>query len=206
MNPIIMIVSCERDRERGFNMTPRSTYLNRWGHLIRHQFLLGRPSAPWATDECAVDTGDHYEAVWQKSNAACKLLLGSSFTHMLLCDVDTYVVIPRLLEATRDPCIDYMGYRCDEGHAGQGHGIWLSRRACAALVQDPAGSNHFDWHAGQVLPKYGIHLTENPEFLGAMPKTWKDSGITAHLGRGTGNWNPTWMHNAHDLIMAEGIC
>lgn len=205
MNPFLAIISCEHDQKRGCHDAIRETYLRAVDHQFPHMFFLGAGVTPQGPDEMQTDAGDGYNHTYQKNNAIVRCFLASGYTHLITGDVDTYFVLPRLLAAGLDEH-DYVGRRCDEGHAGGGYGYVLSRRAAEVLwAHPPKGTEAYnDLGIGMKLQEYGVHLwARNDLFLPAVPFSWAGDAVAAHLGRGTGTWNPQWMRDCHTQFLEQ---
>lgn len=199
---MLAIVSCERDRERGCHDAIRETYLR--DIKTPHIFFMGRGSKPSLTDEVALDVGDTYQELWRKSNAILEWAMRHGIDNVFMCDVDTYVRVPRMIDVCSGS--DYAGWLCkNEQHAGQGHGIWFGREAVRILIENPCTKGgYWDLYAGGLLRSKGVELQHSPLFLPKMPEPGEDM-ITAHLGRGTGNWNPQWMRDCHAIVSHEPV-
>lgn len=92
--------------------------------------------------------------------------------YAFICDVDTYVD-PKALLVNKPIDKDYVGFRCDEGHAAGGHGYWLSNRACRLLWEANPTTGYADMWVYNVLRQRGIELHHDPRY--------GDGTITMHL-------------------------
>jgi hypothetical protein len=207
MRVMFAIISCEKDRARGCHDAIRETYMGNTPHV----FFVGETltSFTLCQDEVALrGTNDGYHYTYQKNNAIFQRMRILGYDFLFTCDVDTYVVIPRLLACGFEQH-DYVGRRCDEGHAGGGYGYWLSRRAVEILASDPPNGTaaYNDLGIGMKLRDHGVFVhPRNDIFLSECPTTWLGNAVTAHLGRGTGNWNPQWMRDCHKLFQETTSC
>jgi hypothetical protein len=192
---MVAVISCEKDRQRGCHAAIRETWLNGRASPA-HVFFVGagKCEAALAADEIAFDVPDDYANHHQKANAILEWAQRHNYSAVFMCDVDTYVRLPDVIDVCSG--YEYIGYRCDEGHAAGGHGIWLGSTAMHWLVLHPCPGGHFDLYAGLLLANKGIHIHHNSFFLGQMPKPG-ETFLTAHLGRGTGNYDPQWMRDCH---------
>lgn len=186
---IIMINSCARDRD--CHDAIRET----WGKDIMHRFVLGRGNTDPAPDELIVDADDGYEQVWQKARRAIEWAYFEGHQRMFQCDVDTYVLASRLINLP--PEFDYIGYRCDEGHASGGAGYFLRKRAMRALLEQPWPPGWHDLTVGKLLADHHISLlAQNDRFVSGIPKDWTNI-VSAHLSPRTGAYTPDMMLACH---------
>ena len=192
------IISCGYDQKRGCHDVIRETY-GSW-EKIPCYFFVGENGVQIPEAECKFNVDDSYHGLYKKTTKVIEFAVWHDYDHIFLCDVDTYINVPNLLKSGFEK-YDYMGWRCDEGHAGQGHGMWLSNRACRYLAANPCQGGHFDLYAGTMLARHGITLKHDPRFLPFMPKPDEvPTFFSAHLGRGTGTYQPQWMRDCHGLV------
>ncbi len=205
MSIMFAIISCERDRLLGAHDAIRSTYMGKQPHM----FYMDAAAHPDKSDEITLpNTNGGYHFTWQRNNAIIRIMLACGYDYLFTCDVDTYVVVPRLL-AFPFGGHDYIGRRCDEGHAGGGCGYLLSRRAAEILSADPPDGTapYNDVGIGRKLWDHGVEVwPRNDLFAGGCPASWAGNAVTAHLGRGTGTWNPQWMYDCHQVFLETTKC
>ena len=232
MKPIILITSCERDRSNGRNAAVRETWIRTWGHLVEHRFILGSGCENPQDDEIIFNNvDDGYHGVDRKQREACRWALANGYDYAFQCDADTYVVVPRLLASGFEKH-DYIGYtisrpeHLEPYYAGGGCGYWLSARALQVLADasDESFCGWGDLWVGNCLLSADIHATHDERYWtdghyseaqgiqarwggeGAFPYcdegVWDIGIITAHLGRGTNQFDPQWMRECHESFLA----
>jgi hypothetical protein len=162
---------------------------------------MGGNAAPkWPDEAILMGVKDDYHHTYEKNNAIIRWALARGCNHLFTCDVDTYVVVPRLLACEFEEH-DYMGHRCDEGHAGGGYGYWLSRRAMEILRDDPPNGSaaYNDLGIGMKLLVHGIPVHHDPGF--------GDGFLTAHLGDSVNKvYDPQWMYQYHERFLESQKC
>jgi hypothetical protein len=153
-------------------------------------------------DEIQLAAGDGYNETYQKNNGIVRDFLRTDYTHLIMGDVDTYFCIERLLLCGFDTH-DYTGRRCAEGHAGGGNGYCLSRRAVEILRDHPLiGCSYNDLELGTILRDHGVHVWDRSDiFLSHIPTSWPVNAVSAHLGTGTGTWDPQRLIDFHSLAL-----
>lgn len=220
MKPMIFLTSCDRDRHNGRNDAARETWIKTWGHLVDYKFLIGRGAKDPRPDELFLDVSDAYDFVSSKCQAAYQWLDGRA-DYAFQADMDTYIVVPRLLTSGYKKH-DYLG--CITGgpppYAGGGCGYWLSRK-CYKMIAAKTEVNSIwsDLWNGNVLREAGVPFSHDLRYwtdahyrngilhggAGAFPYwqdgVWDDGWITAHLSRGTDRYEPLWMKECHELYL-----
>src|SRR5271165_4746364 len=201
MKVMFAVISCEADRARGCHDAIRNTY----GEGSERTFFMGDGATVQYPDEVALPgVNDGYHFTFSKNNAIITTMLDRGCDFLFTCDVDAYLVVPRLLRCGFEDH-DYVGRQCDEGHAGGGFGYFLSCKAATVLHADPpdGSANYNDMGIGFKLSEHGIKLWDRRDiFLDGCPTTWAGGKVaTAHLGRGTGTWDPQWMYDCHKLYL-----
>jgi hypothetical protein len=123
----------------------------------------------------------------------CWYAMKKLLDYVFICDVDTYVDVEMLYKY---PIYqhNYIGHRCDEGHASGGNGYWLSSYACWLLAMEEPPLGYADMWVGKTLEKHGVKLHHDPAY--------GNGEVTKHLGQGTGNYDPKWMYEEHDRRLA----
>lgn len=191
---IILINSCHRDRADGRQAVNKETWLSKW--KVPYKFVIGGGEAACG-DELIVDTEDGYQYMPDKHKAGFQWALDHGHDYAVQTCTDTYVHVPRLFLSNYG-AHDYIGYACEEGHASGGAGFCLNRRAMQAIVKAPIGGTGYgDLWVGQQLAKAGIKLHQDHRYWPHSDQTPPISFITAHLSRGTGNFDPQWMRDLH---------
>ena len=149
VRPLIAVKSCQRDSENGFNRAVRET----WGQDVKaadFRFFLGHEPAYSRWDEVYLGCPDDYNGLPYKTKAICEWAWGRDYTHVYLCDSDTFVMPERLLNSGFEN-YDYVGHfngprgipnvvygKCYSWASG-GSGYWLSRKAMQIVKDaDPA--------------------------------------------------------------------
>lgn len=124
MKPLLVLLSCRRDQENGFNDAIRETWLKSWGDQIDYRFFLGSGATQKFDDEIVLDCDDRYLCLPWKVGLGFQWAIRHGYTHAFKCDTDTYVHIPRLLKSdfARAP---YIGKVCRGWFASGGSGYWI---------------------------------------------------------------------------------
>jgi hypothetical protein len=144
---IIAVSSCKSDADGAHNAVIRRT----WGKLadglgIPYFFNVGGHTDESLvhnalTKEIRTNCPDSYEALGHKTIWNVQHALRGGYTHMFQCFTDTYISIPRLIEAYKfvegaNPALvgnfRFLGYATD--HACGGSGYWLNREAMEAVA------------------------------------------------------------------------
>jgi hypothetical protein len=220
IGPVILINSCKvcRDHEAFV----RATWLTEWHDYLPYKFLLGRGNTDPKDDELIFDVPDDYDGVPYKINAARRWATEQGFDFSFMCDLDTYIIVPRLLESDFETH-DYVGSMMHDdfrqcktrniGFAQGGAGYWLSPKSAAVIerseVQFPGG----DVHVGDNLCKAGIEFTHDQRYFtgGYRPVQSQDmrshpyppNVITIHLSiwYAKPKYKPEWMLDVHKLYL-----
>ena len=208
MKTLQLVLSCKRDRENGAQDACRETWLRSWGHLVDCRFLLGEGNLDPRPDELIVREPDDFNGCLYKQHQGYRWAYWSGYEHVFISSVDCYRILPRMLDTDyRDH--DYTGCQVvGEFYAG-GSGYWLSRNALEVLTSRPAYPDYCDRSDGITLLAAGIHLHPNTVYWGApgqvgapfdprTPGVWASNIAAINLGRGTGNYDPMWMHECHE--------
>jgi hypothetical protein len=178
---LVVTQSCQRDLENGRQNAIEETWLDRWGHLITHRFVLGGAlSFNGSFGNWYFPVPDHYDAVAFKCHAAMQQAREEGYTNVFYSDTDTFINVPKLLvsDYTRAP---YIGLRCDQGHASGGAGFWVSGPAIKVLAEAKPTSGFSDMWVADHLRRAGIGLDADNRYYGSPPKDRPKDLITAHL-------------------------
>lgn len=195
MRILILVVSCERDRQNGRQKAAEETWVKDWQHLVDIRFVLGEGATfPLTGFEMLSDAPDDYTSVPLKMQSARGWALEHQYDYVFQACVDTWINIPRLLKSGFE-AYDYVGYRCDEGHASGGAGFWLSAKALAVLANSNIHAGWDDLIVGQALAYNNILLHVDARYSPSEPRP--DDYITAHLSRGMDQFEPAWMYECH---------
>jgi hypothetical protein len=175
--PIIMIGSCERDRNNGYNDSIRNTWAKAWKHLIDYRFVLGKTCSNPKPDEIIVHSGDGYYDLPFKTREGHRWALDNGYDYVFQCFTDTYIIVPRLLKTDfrRYDCTGHMINHngsstnkclcgCDKStgeYPQGGAGYWLSPKASKVLIADTPGHPDDFWMSedlwvGNALRRGGI--------------------------------------------------
>lgn len=216
MKPIILIMSCKRDKENGNNQAIRDTWLKSWGGLIDYRFVLGDGNVQENEDEIIVSCDDRYLWLTEKVFEAYKWAASNNYTHTFKCDTDTYVHIPRLLKSDFSRA-DYIGHVCRNWYMAGGCGYWLGPKALSVITNRPLHIYHRaeDLNIGQYMKSNDISLTHDSRYTlwceqdlnkGKVCKTDNDI-ISIHLtyNQDSGGYNKDWMYAAHKITTGEII-
>lgn len=202
----ICVKSCHRDLEAGFHETIRST----WGKDVEAagielHFFVGadptqqstRRSWRYHRGEHVLDCADSYEALPYKTRRIAQWLGGKIYSHIFLCDVDTFVRANQLL-ATGFESYDYMGqflvgepggapfkysddhgaYANFRGWASGGFGYFLSRKAAEIVGETQPNVWAEDAYVGQALAPF----IDQHEIVSANVHL-KNRGATEHWSK-----------------------
>src|SRR5271166_6178561 len=140
----------------------------------------------WWTPEVMFFTGpmlgvhDCYARLPDKTKAICQWALEHNVSHLYKTDTDTYVHVPRLLEAPRH---DYAGYQLEgKCYASGGAGYWLSRKAMETVAAcDPSKFQFEDEMVGTVLLEAGITVHHDSRYALYEDVLPSNSIISRHL-------------------------
>ena len=195
MKVFLAIQSCDADRKNRRQDASLGTYLAGWPGMIDYRYFVGQGCENLRQDEVLVNAPDDYEYCAWKTRAAARFTLSVDADFMFHCTTDTYIVLPRLLAAI--PRVPYLGHLCDDGQASGGCGYWLGRSALERVAMAVPEISYEDLWVARTLGIYAVH---DPRYHNAQPfyDDWGRGVIAAHLGRGTGVFDPAWMYQAHD--------
>lgn len=207
MKLLIATISCLRDEQNGRNQGARDTWLKTWP-WVNHKLVVGGgfpEDSAIRADWLFAPIDDGYNHVFGKVKCAARYARKCEYDFLFVSDVDTYIVVPRLI-ACLDKAEQYNGYRCDEGHAAGGHGYLLGKYAIDKVADAPMCSGYQDLTTFHVLWEQMIALRHDARFAGCQPKNWEDGTIACHLGRGTDNFDPQWMRDCHERYLSHVQC
>lgn len=210
MKPLIAIKSCGRDAANGFNQAIRDT----WKKDARcdSYFFLGRTGSPQHADEVVLDCPDDYRGLPYKTKAICEWAWNKDYTHVFLCDTDTFVSPEKLLDSGFEN-YDYVGHfnsprgipnavygKCYSWASG-GSGYWLSREAMKLVAdsdQDStcpvSGVPCEDLLVGQVLgpliAQNAIIVSHDPRYSGEIARHYLSQSAER-------SFDPAWMYQQY---------
>lgn len=210
--PVILIISCQRDRDRAYNAAIRNT----WGKRseIPYVFFIGyTPCSVCLADEELVSVPDDRQHLTYKRQASIRWALDQDYTHFFCAFTDTYINTKRL----KNSCFenhDYTGQAFSSSviqcapFCDGGCGYWLSRKAGELVSASPIESAHDgeyeDSWIGSILEKRGIVPFHDTRY--SMGESWgntqqpvlaSNQNITCHLSRATNEYYPQWMYDAY---------
>lgn len=178
----ICVKSCHRDLDAGFHDVIRGTWAKEARWLGADLFFFvgedptlqsSRRSRRYVSGEVVVDCGDSYEDLPNKTRRIAYWATGKMFSHVFLCDVDTFVRPKQLLE-TGFESYDYAGqfltgepgcapfkYNDDRSvheecraWASGGFGYFLSKKACGIVADTHPNVWAEDMYVGQTLAPF----------------------------------------------------
>lgn len=213
MKLFIPIVSCWAHR---FTHDPvRQTWLQNC--QVDHAFILGAANGriPFS-DELSLPVGDTYDKLTEKALATIRYVYDAGYDFMLHVGRDTYVDVPRMLEAGLEQ-FDYAGncgcrsdslaYFCPlqafdkkrpYHYASGGAGSWLSRKAMRLILDSSIRHAADDLMFGWILGEAGIPLWSDWRFQKKGTALYSEDQFTLHLSRGPGKYHSVWMYHAHN--------
>ena len=217
MKPIILVGSCKRNQEAGCLDVIRKTWAR--NSALPYKFFLGRGCSTTHPDELVFDVMDGYFEQNPKHQAALQWALDQGYTHVFLCDDDTFIHTKRLaasgfkdadyrgnmMGTPRPP--DECGVEHDYCHGGCGY--WLSAKAMRVIVKaefDLSRADHRidDQWFGLVLRDAGILPEHDPRYSmgnsygkGEPPVLPTNDKISCHLSQTMGVYRPDWMSDAY---------
>lgn len=213
----ILVAICSHRAARGLCQTAaRETWLAQWGNLVDCRFLLGDGNDTPAADEWIFPVDDTYYGMPVKFTAMFQRALAEGYDYVFLIGIDTYVIIPRLLNVKLDGVVYAGGVNHDGGLSWVGGaGVWFGKSAIEVLARQVAGPQaHPDDWMGTVLKGAGIYPQEDlryvyvdqqgPAFPWDKPEAW-EGVVATHLGRGTGVYDPQWMYACHQGYLRAHI-
>jgi hypothetical protein len=229
MKALIGVMSCERDSANGCHDAIRRTWVTRMvpGELD-YKIFVGQGDRALAPDEERVDVPDGQPWLPEKVQEMRKWALEHGYEFMFKADRDTYLS-PRRLIASGFEKFDYVGHfpmHPQEGfipvvgdcrgfytYASGGCGYWQSKRAMEAMLAAPLDEKRLDnkgipaedlWVPNVLFP-LGILGYHNPRyhFKGDRLQLYGYDGITVHLSKRTGSYEPSWMDAAHAISLRD---
>lgn len=172
---LILIGSCERDRNNGYNQAVRDTWAKAWGYLIDYKFVLGSTCTNPKDDEIIVDAGDGYYDLPFKTRAGHKWAMEHGYDFTFQCFTDTYIIVPRMFspDFRRFDCTGHLirhapNCSCGCKHTTElypqgGAGYWLSPKASKVIINDTPGHPNDYWMSedlwvGNALRRGGLSI------------------------------------------------
>lgn len=160
MRYLIAVKGCERDALNGTYRVLRETWFD---HLPVTAFLFcGQSTHDLSGDEVRLPCPDDYMNLPTKTKHICRWMLERDYSHVFLCDTDTYVRVAELLKSGFQK-YDIAGWfngplgipKAVDGYwswLSGGNGYWLSRKAAEIVRDFPLGEEWAeDRMVGQAL-------------------------------------------------------
>jgi hypothetical protein len=232
MKILIGVMSCERDAANGSHDALRRTWVPHLKPGLDYKIFVGQGSRDLAPDEERLNVGDAYDFLPEKSQAMRKWALDQGYDYFFKADRDTYISPIRLLHSGFEH-YDYTGhfpghpveeylpadgkdlseYCNDRGvypYASGGCGYWTSKRAMELIVAAPLDWKRLDnngnpaedlWIPNILMPS-GLRGFHNSKYIFKGEHLY-GYGISVHLSKGTGNYDPSWMDACHKKSLWE---
>lgn len=208
MKTLIAVMSCAKDQHT--HQAIRDTWAKR--SEVDYAFFMGNGVKHNQPDEVILCAPDDYEHVTEKSRAIFEYALARGYDFVLHCARDTYVDTFNLVRAGLF-AYDYSGHRTAGGteahdvelisnrqgkyeYTSGGAGTWLSAKSMRIILDSDRYHVADDLLYGWILGDAGIRLHHDPRFLKSGERIGRYD-CTVHLGKGTGNYDPSWMYKAH---------
>ena len=206
MRPLVQIISHAGGST--WRQAIRDTWLEFGG--VEHRFVIGAGAVTAHDDTITVAAPDGYDGIAFKVREGLRFALQDGYDFVFTCFTDTYVSVPRLLLSNFERH-HYSGccIRCPEGYqdlstdgkgrfsyASGGPGYWLSRRAMEIVVATEPRSQYDDMWIGWELGLHGLPCFNDNRYGHHGDRLYPEQ-ITCHLSKGTGNYDPAWMYQAH---------
>ena len=204
----ILLSSCKRDQENGFNQAVRDTWAK--SSPIPVFFIVGDGAFARQSDEVKLNVPDNYLSLPLKTKESLAWAVRQGFTHAFRAFSDTYIDTARLQDDGSWRW-DYVGNLCDRElpfmHGGPGY--WLGPKAIALLLDSPIDVTRFendiyeDQWVGRVLNGRVVLRDDKRYSMGmsykmAEPDCLVDNDvITVHLSMWTNQYDPDWMRQVH---------
>ena len=195
MKILIAIKSCHQYHSRA--NAQRQTWIKDIPDGVDYKFFLGRhlTNTP-SEDQIFLDAEDNYFGLPEKMKKACAWALEKEYDYVFFCDDDTYVVVPRLLQAIPQGS-DYVGRL--RGPSGNwpapycsGFAYWLSAKALKIVAETTLNLDTADdRQIGNMLHSAGVQATYDSRFVVALCDMNKVAGqkglVDTFEDRNTGN-------------------
>lgn len=217
MKPLILVGSCKKNQDAGCLDAIRETWAK--DSEIPYRFFLGKDCIATHDDELVFNVIDGYFEQNPKHQAALKWALDHDYTHVFLCDDDTFVSPKRLLRSGWETA-HYRGNMKDTPRPGEecgvehdychgGCGYWLdaeSMRAVVAAEFDLERPDHRiddQWFGlvlrdAGILPEHDYRYSMGTSYGKAEPPVLPTNDvISCHLSRTLGNYRPEWMRDSY---------
>lgn len=173
MKILIAVKSCHRDRYM------HQRIMETWGHAeyyydwVDLKFFVGHPILTHPTErEVSVSSQDDYDSLTSKLDAVLNWFTSvSEYTHIFVCDTDTYVDIPKLVSAFAgsEQYVGYTGMNGVHGAAHGGPGFWLSSGVATEVLRRATRDNvqsikQDEWWVYELLQQAGINPVHDDRY------------------------------------------
>jgi hypothetical protein len=110
MRLLIAVKSCQKDKQAGYHQAIRETWGKTLPKGVDLLFFVGGTTPPpnLEKDERYLPVSDGYWESWPKAHAILRYAIQKSYDFSLLCDTDTYIVLPELMRSGFES-YDYCG-------------------------------------------------------------------------------------------------
>lgn len=206
VKPIILISSCKRDVENGYNQSIRDT----WGadSPIDFKFFLGHGNVIQNPDEVLLNVPDDYGSLTAKTQASVQWALDNGYTHCFRSFTDTYIDPSRLLKSGFEKH-HYIGncFNCPgEPFCHGGPGYWLGPQAMPYVAKAviTATDNCEDQWVGHVLKTAYIEPVHDDRYSMGLSYNRHErrisddnAVISEHLSLQRGEYHKRWMYESY---------
>lgn len=213
IKPIILIISCKKDKDAKNNQAVFDTWISEWVNQIPYKFILGCGNVREFEDEVVVNAPDDLSGVAEKLKQAL-IPFYRNYSHFFICFPDTYVNVPRLLKsdfASGDYIGNFESHRNQSSESGSGKyyahggcGYWVSNRLAQLLIQSEVNHPSDDVWTGTVAAQNRVQMLQDSRYTetGNGLCTVNDGNITVHLSEFAPNkeYNKKQMYETHRLF------
>jgi Galactosyltransferase len=136
MRLLLAVKSCQRDQQSFCHQAIRDTWGKNLPDGVDLRFFMGGTSMPlMEADEVYFPVDDGYWELTPKTKGICKYTVDCHYDYVYLCDTDTYLVVPHLLESAFQKYDFSGGHLCYGEHGaelGKAYPRWVSPRGGVA--------------------------------------------------------------------------
>ena len=190
MSLIIAVKSCLKDLDAGLHNVIRST----WGQRVKAagietRFFVGEPESNKTTsrfepDETLLKCDDSYKGLPYKTREICRWFMGKKIDHILLCDIDTYLMAKYITSSGYQKW-DYFGYFSWPPREIHNDYLAAQKEVDQQIIQ-----NCYAWASGGL--GYFLSRKAATEVATTTPTTWaEDLWVGQILGPLVANGNLT---------------
>ena len=201
----ILVNSCKRDQENGWNDVVRETWAK--SSPLPVFFIVGDGCFASLPDEVKLNVPDHYLGLPVKTKASLAWAVRNGYTRVFCASITTYVDIKRL-EVDGSYRWEYVG-NGKSGFFQGGPGFNLGPRAMSILLDTPIwpasfpGDNFADQWIGRSLTNRVTWRQDDRYSMGmgvkqCEPDPLRDNDvISVQLSNWRGEYYPDWMRQVH---------